>query len=83
MASAAAPEPKDNMGPPAPRYDARLKVTGEARYPADIPVANPAYAVLVTSTIAEGSKVSISTMRARWRAYSTYSLRIIRKRFAR
>ncbi len=24
------------MGAPAPRYDARLKVTGEARYPADI-----------------------------------------------
>src|ERR1700733_6462318 len=54
MASAAAPDPKDNMGPPAPRYDARLKVTGEARFPADVPVANPAYAVLVTSTIAKG-----------------------------
>lgn len=55
MANAAAPEPKDNMGPPAPRYDARLKVTGEARYPADMPVGNPAYAVLVTSTIAKGT----------------------------
>src|SRR5580704_681720 len=54
MASAAAPTPKENMGMPAPRYDARLKVTGEARYPADISVANPAYAVLVTSTIAKG-----------------------------
>jgi xanthine dehydrogenase YagR molybdenum-binding subunit len=65
MASAAAPEPKDNMGPPAPRYDARLKVTGEARYPADIPVANPAYAVLVTSTIAKGRIKSLDLDDAR------------------
>src|ERR1700688_1319235 len=54
MANAAAPTPKANMGAPAPRYDARLKVTGEARYPADMPVANPAFAVLVTSSIAKG-----------------------------
>jgi len=54
MTNAAAPLPKENMGAPAPRLDARLKVTGEARYPADTPVANPAYAVLVTSTIAKG-----------------------------
>jgi xanthine dehydrogenase YagR molybdenum-binding subunit len=54
MANAAAPTPKENMGAPAPRYDARLKVTGEARYPADMPVANPAYAFLVTSSIAKG-----------------------------
>jgi xanthine dehydrogenase YagR molybdenum-binding subunit len=54
MANTAAPAPKANMGAPAPRYDARLKVTGEARYPADVPVANPAFAVLVTSTIARG-----------------------------
>jgi xanthine dehydrogenase YagR molybdenum-binding subunit len=55
MANAAAPQPKENMGAPAPRYDARLKVTGEARYPADMPLANPAYAVLVMSTIARGA----------------------------
>jgi xanthine dehydrogenase YagR molybdenum-binding subunit len=54
VANAAAPDPKANMGAPAPRYDARLKVTGEARYPADVPVANPAYAFLVTSAIAKG-----------------------------
>ncbi len=54
MANAAAPDPKENMGAPVPRYDARLKVTGEARYPANVPVGNPAYAVLVTSTIAKG-----------------------------
>src|ERR1700733_10485285 len=54
MPSAAAPAPKRNMGDPAPRLDARLKVTGEARYPADFPVSNPAFAYLVTSVIAKG-----------------------------
>src|SRR5258708_9730165 len=54
MANAAAPAPKANMGEPAVRLDARLKVTGEARYPSDMPVGNPAYAYLVTSTIARG-----------------------------
>jgi xanthine dehydrogenase YagR molybdenum-binding subunit len=38
----------------APRLDARPKVTGEARYAADIAVENPAYAVLVTSAVASG-----------------------------
>jgi xanthine dehydrogenase YagR molybdenum-binding subunit len=42
------------MGEPAPRLDARLKVTGEARYASDFPVGNPAFAYLVTSTIAKG-----------------------------
>jgi xanthine dehydrogenase YagR molybdenum-binding subunit len=54
MFNAAAPRPGPNMGAPAVRLDGRLKVTGEARYPADIPVGNPAYAVLVTSAIAKG-----------------------------
>ena len=53
------------MGAPAPRYDARLKVTGEARYPADMPVGNPAYAVLVTSTIAKGRIESLDLDEAR------------------
>jgi xanthine dehydrogenase YagR molybdenum-binding subunit len=57
--SAAAPEPKANMGAPAPRYDGRLKVTGEARYPSDVPVGNPAYAALVTSAIAKGRIVAM------------------------
>lgn len=52
--SNAAPEPKNNMGRPEPRYDGRLKVTGEARYGSDFAVANPAYGYLVTSTIAKG-----------------------------
>ncbi len=42
------------IGEPAVRVDARLKVTGQARYPSDMPVANPAYAWLVTSAIAKG-----------------------------
>jgi xanthine dehydrogenase YagR molybdenum-binding subunit len=47
------------MGDPAPRLDARLKVTGEARYASDEAVSNPAYAVLVTSPIARGTIASI------------------------
>lgn len=50
----AAPEPKANMGQPIPRYDAVAKVTGKAAYAADMPLVNPAYAYLVTSSIAKG-----------------------------
>lgn len=57
--SVAAPEPGRNMGQPAPRVDARLKVTGEARYAADFPAANLAHGVLVTSSIARGSIASL------------------------
>src|SRR5437773_2133609 len=57
--NAAAPQPKENMGAPAPRYDARLKVTGAARYPADVPMTNPAFAFLVTSSIAKGKLVAL------------------------
>ncbi len=62
----AAPEPKANMGQPVPRYEARLKVTGEARYASDVPVSNPAYAFLVTSTIAKGriEKLDLAEARA-------------------
>ncbi len=52
--SDAAPEPRANMGLPLKRMDARRKVTGEARYAADLPVGNLAYGVLVTSRIARG-----------------------------
>jgi xanthine dehydrogenase YagR molybdenum-binding subunit len=52
--STAAPEPKANMGQPIPRYDAVAKVTGKAEYAADIALINPAYAFLVTSSIARG-----------------------------
>jgi xanthine dehydrogenase YagR molybdenum-binding subunit len=50
----AAPEPKANMGAPAPRLESRAKVTGEARYGSDMPLRTPAYAFLVTSPIARG-----------------------------
>jgi xanthine dehydrogenase YagR molybdenum-binding subunit len=63
--NAAAPQPKENMGAPAPRYDARLKVTGEARYSADVPMTNPAFAFLVTSSIAKGKLVSLDLAEAR------------------
>ena len=52
--SIAAPEPKANMGQPIPRYDAVAKVTGKAQYAADMALARPAYAFLVTSAIAKG-----------------------------
>jgi xanthine dehydrogenase YagR molybdenum-binding subunit len=42
------------MGQPIPRYDALAKVTGKAQYAADVPLARPAYAYLVTSAIAKG-----------------------------
>src|SRR3954462_802458 len=50
----AAPEPLANMGPPLKRLDPRLKVTGEARYAADLPVGNLGHGVLVTSRVARG-----------------------------
>jgi xanthine dehydrogenase YagR molybdenum-binding subunit len=52
--SIAAPEPKANMGMSRPRYDAAAKVTGKAKYGADVPLSNPAHAYLVTSSIAKG-----------------------------
>src|SRR6266700_2519524 len=42
------------IGAAAPRVDGRLKVTGEAHYASDTPLANPAYAFLATSAIARG-----------------------------
>lgn len=65
MANAAAPAPGANMGEPAPRLDARLKVTGEARYASDFPVSNPAFAYLVTSTIAKGRITALDLAEAR------------------
>jgi xanthine dehydrogenase YagR molybdenum-binding subunit len=59
------PQPVGNQGQPVPRIDARLKVTGKARYAADIPVDNLAYAVLATSTIARGSLKALDLEAAR------------------
>ena len=61
----AAPRPRENQGKPLPRIEGRLKVTGEAQFAADIPVANPAFAVLVTSDIAKGEVLRLSVRGAR------------------
>ena len=45
---------KTLFGQPATRVEGADKVTGAARYASDEPVANPAFAWLVTSTIARG-----------------------------
>jgi xanthine dehydrogenase YagR molybdenum-binding subunit len=61
----AAPEPQANMGQPEPRVEARLKVTGKARYASDFQIANPTFAFLVTSPIAKGSIQSIDAGEAK------------------
>ena len=47
------------FGNPQQRIDGRAKVTGQARYPSDEAVLNPAYAFLLTSFIAKGRTVII------------------------
>ncbi|EGY01266.1 Putative xanthine dehydrogenase yagR molybdenum-binding subunit [Nitrospirillum viridazoti Y2] len=54
----------ENMGAPVARIDGRLKVTGQARYPADTPLRNLAHGVMVTSTIARGRIRSLDTTAA-------------------
>lgn len=63
--NAATPPPRENQGEPVPRIDAALKVTGEARYAADIPLHDVAHAVLVTSDISRGRVRSIALEAAR------------------
>src|SRR5438876_270614 len=52
------------IGQPISRFDGRLKVTGAARYTADIPLADATHAAIVHSTIANGRTVSIDTTTA-------------------
>ncbi len=52
------------IGQPISRADGPLKVTGGARYTADIPVAGAVHAAIVHSTIANGRTVSIDTTAA-------------------
>ncbi len=52
------------IGRPLSRMDGRLKVTGGARYTADIPLAGATHAAIVHSTIANGRTVSIDTTAA-------------------
>ena len=52
------------VGQPISRIDGRLKVTGSARYTADIPVEAIVHGATVYSTIANGRTVSIDTAAA-------------------
>ncbi|HEV3087076.1 MAG TPA: xanthine dehydrogenase family protein molybdopterin-binding subunit [Candidatus Elarobacter sp.] len=47
------------VGPPVDRVDGRLKVTGAAKYSAEIAVPNLAYGVLLLSSVANGRIASI------------------------
>ena len=47
------------VGQPISRLDGRLKVSGAARYTADIPIEAVAHAAIVYSTIANGRTISI------------------------
>lgn len=52
------------VGKPMNRVDGRLKVMGEARYSAEMPVANATYGVLIQSTIAKGQISQIDSRAA-------------------
>jgi xanthine dehydrogenase YagR molybdenum-binding subunit len=53
------------VGDPIDRVDGRLKVTGGAKYSAEMPAANMSYAVIVQSTVANGRITTIDTKNAR------------------
>jgi xanthine dehydrogenase YagR molybdenum-binding subunit len=53
-----------SVGAPLDRVDGRLKVTGAARYSAEMPADKPVYAVMVQSSIATGRIVSIDAKAA-------------------
>jgi xanthine dehydrogenase YagR molybdenum-binding subunit len=53
------------FGLPVTRVDGVAKVTGAARYASDEPLANPAYAYLVTSTISRGRLTGLMLDRAK------------------
>ncbi len=55
MADPAVPQQQENMGLPVPRIDGRAKVTGGAKYGSDFATSRPAYAYMVTSSIARGA----------------------------
>ena len=52
------------VGQPISRADGRLKVTGAARYTADIALAGAVHAAIVHSTIANGRTLSIDATNA-------------------
>src|SRR5207247_6040416 len=52
------------VGQPLSRFEGRLKVTGAARYTADIPVQGTVHASIVSSSIAYGRTIAIDTTAA-------------------
>lgn len=60
-----APAALANQGQPIERIDARLKVTGRAKYGSDIAVPKPLHAILVTSAISVGTLRSFDLTDAR------------------
>ena len=54
----------DIIGAPVDRTDGRLKVTGGARYSAEINLPGMTYGVLITSTISDGKVASMDTSAA-------------------
>ncbi len=56
--------PGKSVGQPLDRVDGRLKVTGGAKYSADMPVADLVYAALIMSTIARGTITGVDTKAA-------------------
>ena len=56
-----------SIGQPVNRLDGPAKVTGQARYTADVPMENLAHAVIVTSSIPRGSITRIR----RWQVLSS------------
>ena len=57
--------PTQGIGTNTPRIDGRRKVTGTARYGADMPVSSPAYGFLRTSAVARGRITAINDSEAR------------------
>ncbi|MDB4890285.1 MAG: aldehyde oxidase and xanthine dehydrogenase molybdopterin binding protein, partial [Gemmatimonadetes bacterium] len=55
----------ESVGEPMDRIDGRLKVTGAAKYSAEMPAANMSYAVIVQSTVANGRITKLDTRNAR------------------
>src|SRR5438309_6827766 len=53
------------VGQPLSRYEGRRKVTGAARYTADIPVQGALHASIVSSSIAHGRTIAIDTTAAK------------------
>ncbi|HEY1532398.1 MAG TPA: xanthine dehydrogenase family protein molybdopterin-binding subunit [Polyangiaceae bacterium] len=54
----------DGLGSAISRVDGPLKVCGKAQYAAEVPVANVAHAVLVTSAVGRGQLLSVDSARA-------------------